>query len=372
MKALLPWSIGENGFHENPRDYNDGHPNGHETWGHGQTFPPYVENTTLSETQNDTILDWSFIIYILIAMFSFVLNNLAAVALIKMQWGLKIALLWNLCIAGLFLGISNTIHFITNGLHLISQVQSGESVLQMFAFIAFFDNMFGFLYTILVIVLSVFCSIYYRSRDAKQNSLYGRRFIVPIIVVSSFVSFITALVSSIYQCDAHLVTRTCVRITCISDGFLANLFTKLITVIKYALPIPTFAGVVFSVRIAVANQVPIHGHSDMDIFLISLSIIGTFGITNLIPQMLMLHCFSRYLALLTNHHGVIIATLSAPISLLIFGKDIRLKIFDMFGAGMRQRRQTIPQASYAHIARKYKQHAKKEVPSPPVSIISEV
>ncbi|PIC44749.1 hypothetical protein B9Z55_005009 [Caenorhabditis nigoni] len=382
-----------------PRDYSQGHPNGHEMWGHGQIgwwqkdndgwhwhwdnaenlggvtgSPGVVSTTTRSpmattssstssdsmETYSDTLLSVVLAFYALLLLIAFASNILLANVIKKYRWGMKMALLFHLCVTGALLCVTNSLHLLASGYHLLKRQKNSSVVLQAFAIIAWIDHLIGFSLLIFVMYLAIFCFKFYWN-NKNRSVEWGRSYVLYAVISTWIIAFLIAGFTAFFQCDSHINTSNqCINIVCAVSNIFSAIFTELLTRVRIVIPIIIILCILLSVRVGSStvrreSMVKVEGadiHGDRELLLMCSMVFGIYELSIMIPQLLIFFCISPLLSIAAWHFGVLLSTLATPIAVISISRNTRDRMWLLYSCQSGKGRNA-PQGSYAHTAKKY-------------------
>ncbi|CAL2030894.1 unnamed protein product [Caenorhabditis brenneri] len=387
-----------------PRDYSEGHPNGHEMWGHGQigwwqkdekgwhwywddtdetkttlpasavpttTRPPMATtsiNSGTIEEYSDALLAVVLGFYALLLLIAFASNILLANVIKKYRWGMKMALLFHLCVTGALLCVTNSLHLLASGYHLLKRQKNSSVVLQVFAIIAWIDHVIGFALLIFVTYLAIFCFKFYWNNKSRSIE-WGRSYVLYAVISTWIIAFLIAGFTAFFQCDSHINTNNqCINIVCAVSNIFSSVFTELLTRVRIVLPIIIISLILLSVRVGSStvrreSMVNVEGgdvHGDRELMLMCSMIFAVYELSIIIPQLLIFFCISPLLSISAWHFGCLFSTLATPISVILISRNIRERMWLLYRCHGRKGKNA-PQGSYAHTAKKYHENVETNV-----------
>ncbi|KAF1764707.1 hypothetical protein GCK72_004657 [Caenorhabditis remanei] len=382
-----------------PRDFSQGHPNGHEMWGHGQigwwqkdekgwhwywddadnmdrtTYPPNMvmstttrspllvtssPSTEVMETYSDALLSVILGFFALLVLIAFASNILLANVIKKYRWGMKMALLFHLCVTGALLSITNSLHLLASGYHLLKRQKNSSVVLQAFAIIAWIDHVIGFALLIFVMYLAIFCfKFYWNNKDRSIE--WGRSYVLYAVISTWVIAFLFAGFTAFFQCDSHInTTNQCINIVCAVSNIFSVVFTELLTRVRVVIPIIIILLILLSVRVGSStvrreSMVKVEGadiYGDRELLLMCSMVFGIYELAIIIPQILIFFCISPLLSIAAWHFGVLFSTLATPIAVISISRNTRSRAILLYSC-RGAKGKSMPAGSYAHTAKKY-------------------
>uniref|UniRef100_A0A8R1HP61 Uncharacterized protein n=1 Tax=Caenorhabditis japonica TaxID=281687 RepID=A0A8R1HP61_CAEJA len=350
-----------------PRDFTEGHPHGHETWGHGQKgwwekdengwhwywmdqgdssghgstrLPPIIRTTTRSSSlqqvtlssltelpeYSDTLLSVVLGFYALLLIVAFSSNILLANVIKKYRWNSAV-------------------------------------VLQVFAIAAWIDHVVSFALLIFVMYLAIFCFKFYWS-NKNRSVEWGRSYVLYAVISTWLIAFLVAGFTAFFQCDSHInQLDQCIRIVCAVSNVFSSVFTELLTRVRIVIIIVIILLILLSVRVGSSthrreSMVKVEGadiHGDRELLLMCCLVFVIYEVSIMIPQLLIYTCISPLISVCAWHFGVLLSTMATPIAVISISRNTRdraLLLYSCSGKG-----KSAPQGSYAHTAKKYHERA---------------
>ncbi|CAI5442331.1 unnamed protein product [Caenorhabditis angaria] len=390
-----------------PRDYSEGHPDGHEMWGHGQTntktsseeekddefkgngndgwnwftkmpiastvgwelptaTPPTVVTGTTQKTSetSDDYIGLVLALYIILLIVAFGSNILVANTIKKFKWGMKMALLFHMCLVGALVCITNSLHFLATVHHLVKRSRNSDFILQLYAVIAWIDHAFNYSLLIFIMFFAIFCFKFYWNNKTRRVD-WGRSYIIYAVISSWILSFLFAFFSAFFECDSHIGDDRCIRVICATSNIFSSIFTELLTRVRIVVPIIIILLIIFSVRVGSSKQKResvgnIEGadiHGDSELMLVCSLLFAIYEFAMLIPQLFQFFCISPLVTVCAYHFCVLIATLATPIAIITISRKTRSRFLAIYTCSTSR---TAPQGSFAHVAKKYKDNNQSE------------
>ncbi|CAI2335409.1 unnamed protein product [Caenorhabditis sp. 36 PRJEB53466] len=341
-----------------PRDFSEGHPHGHEVWGHGQsgwwekdasgwhwywedddstprsTQKPSVIATTRSplatsstpseihEAYSDSLLSVVLGFYALLLVAAFASNILLANVIKKYRWNSSV-------------------------------------VLQIFAIVAWIDHFIGFALLIFVMYLAIFCFKFYWNNKTRSVE-WGRSYVLYALVSTWIIAFLLAGFTAFFQCDSHINQQDqCIKIVCAVSNIFSSIFTELLTRVRIVIPIVIIFLILLSVRVGSSHvrresMVKVEGadiHGDRELLLMCSLVFGIYELSIIVPQLLIYFCISPLISVGAWHFGVLFSTLATPIAVLSISRNTRDRMWLLYTFSRKGK--NAPQGSYAHTAKKY-------------------
>lgn len=376
------------GHDPSDKDWDYGHPDGHEITGHGyipdwmkttgnpvQVVKENVETTTTSsifkrnaeEVEEATMNVFGTVVffYSILLICSLIMNAVLAAIIKGIKWGLKHALIFHLCFTGILLAVSTTIHFVASTHHLVFATITAKRslVLQLFAIVAWIDHAVEFSLLFFIFYLSIFCFFFYwKNRERSQE--WGRSRVVLCVLTCWALSFAASSILSIFECDAHFSPLDyCISIFCAAGNVFSMFFTQALLHLKIVIPTLTVIALAFSIRVGSANVakrtlVRVEGadnKTDRHLMLSCTLIFVIYELATLTSHFLHGFCFQPILAVFIHHFMILVTTLAAPIGIFAVDNKIRQKLL-----GFLKRKKTAPIGSFAFTSNKYKDTERRD------------
>ncbi|CAD6194953.1 unnamed protein product [Caenorhabditis auriculariae] len=406
------WSYSSSNEEEDSRDsdYNHGHPHGHEMWGHGRTrgpgpdgqeWPDGVPTTTeitlerikaeragpsppgqpegvptraekrigacpakMITTGEEDVTGSSLFatliaIYFTCFILSFVLNVSVAAALKRLRWGIKLALMFHLCLVGSLLNVTTSLHFLASIHHLVAQAKEGAVILETFAIVAFVDNTVDFVLLFFVFSLALCCFLFYWN-SPKRSTDWARGRVVQTVSACWSSAILVAAFLAVFEYDAHMTRHFCVRIGAVTSSAVGYAMTEILIKLKIMIPAAAAVLLGLSVRVGLSrvrreSSVYIEATGEKNdrelLFLAGLTFL-IYEAFNIAAQVLLFFCPSPMVALFFNHFLVLLSTTAAPIAVLVVAHNARERYMIMYSCWHKGR--TAPVGSYVFTTNKYK------------------